>query len=210
MTANVTNWQWRCLASAAVLLLLATAAVGGRGPRRPAKIGDYNPADQTVEMFAAIEKGDIAVKLIPKDSTQCRRADREQDRQAAERETARGLRRRARVGSTGRRRRRRRPQPVEHQRQQQPIKAWAAAWAAWGRRHGRRHGHVQCPARKSRTTESHHRLPRTRQARAPRRRSPMKSSRWKASPPSRASANCANCSAAARSTSGPLRPPPGT
>ena len=72
MTVNVRNWQWRCWGSAVALLLLAAAVWAAEGRARPAKIGDYNPDDPTVEMFAAMEKGDIAVKLIPKDSTQCR------------------------------------------------------------------------------------------------------------------------------------------
>ena len=54
------------------LLVLATMGWAAEGRARAAKLGDYNPADQTVEMFAAMEKGDISVKLIPKDSTQCR------------------------------------------------------------------------------------------------------------------------------------------
>ena len=42
--------------------------------RKPAKLkyGEYNPADQTVEMFEAIKAGQIEVKLIQKDSTQAR------------------------------------------------------------------------------------------------------------------------------------------
>jgi hypothetical protein len=72
MTANMRYWGWRCSSSAAALLLLAAVAWAAEGRARPAKIGDYNPADQTVEMFKAIEKGDISVQLIPKDSTQCR------------------------------------------------------------------------------------------------------------------------------------------
>ena len=64
--------DWRCVALAAALFLLTTTAWAAESRGQPAKIGDYNPQDQTVEMFAAIEKGDIAVKLIPKDSTQCR------------------------------------------------------------------------------------------------------------------------------------------
>jgi hypothetical protein len=53
------------------LLLMATT-VGATDHARPGKKGTYNPADRTVEMFEAIKKGDINVKLIPKDSTQCR------------------------------------------------------------------------------------------------------------------------------------------
>ncbi len=69
MTASVRNW---CFGSTAIVFLLAGFAWAAEGRARSAKNGDYNPADPTVEMFAAIEKGDIAVKLIPKDSTQCR------------------------------------------------------------------------------------------------------------------------------------------
>ncbi len=72
MTTNVRIWQLRCLGSAVVLLLLATIVWAAEGRARLAKKGNYNPTDQTVEMFTAIEKGDIAVKLIPKDSTECR------------------------------------------------------------------------------------------------------------------------------------------
>jgi hypothetical protein len=39
---------------------------------RPAKIGTYNPADETVEMFDAIEAGKIQVKIIPKNSAEAR------------------------------------------------------------------------------------------------------------------------------------------
>jgi hypothetical protein len=55
------------------LLLVASVAwaAEGRARRARAKVGDYNPADLTVEMFAAMEKGDIKVRLIPKDSTLC-------------------------------------------------------------------------------------------------------------------------------------------
>ena len=56
-----------------VALLLTTSlalAVERRG-KRP-KFGEYNPDDKTVEMFSAIDNGEINVKLIPKDSTICR------------------------------------------------------------------------------------------------------------------------------------------
>ncbi len=71
MTAKVRNRRWVC-AGGAIALLLAATVYAADGPARPAKIGQYDPDAQTVEMFAAIEKGDIAVKLIPKDSTQCK------------------------------------------------------------------------------------------------------------------------------------------
>lgn len=38
----------------------------------PKKLGEYNPDDETVDMFEALEAGEIAVKFIPKDSTEGR------------------------------------------------------------------------------------------------------------------------------------------
>ncbi len=67
MTVNMPNWLWRGSISAFALLLLCTT-VWAAGARRTVKGAPYNPADATVEMFAAIEKGDISVKLIPDDS----------------------------------------------------------------------------------------------------------------------------------------------
>lgn len=72
MTVDVRNWQLSHRGFMVVLMLLATTALAGERRGRPAKIGEYNPNAQTVEMFSAIAKGDIAVKLIPKDSTECR------------------------------------------------------------------------------------------------------------------------------------------
>ncbi len=63
---------WRSLALAAALLMLTAVMAAADGPARPGKLGEYNPNDATAEMFAAIEKGDIAVQLIFKDTTQCR------------------------------------------------------------------------------------------------------------------------------------------
>lgn len=64
------RWQGLCLTVA--LLLLAVAAWAAEGRSRSLKSGEYNPNDPTVEMFAAIEKGEIAVQLSFKDTTQCR------------------------------------------------------------------------------------------------------------------------------------------
>jgi hypothetical protein len=71
MTAQAWKWRTWC-AGGAIAVLLAAAVSAADGPGRSAKIGQYDPNAQTVEMFAAIEKGDIAVKVIPKDSTQCK------------------------------------------------------------------------------------------------------------------------------------------
>ncbi|HUT90940.1 MAG TPA: hypothetical protein VMY37_15670 [Thermoguttaceae bacterium] len=58
-------WRWLILAvAAAVVCPLALAA------DRTAKAPE--PALEAVEMFAAIEAGQIGVQLIPKDSTECR------------------------------------------------------------------------------------------------------------------------------------------
>jgi hypothetical protein len=68
MVIDVRNWKW--LGSLAIVLVAATLLAGEKR-QRPTKIGQYIPDAENVEMFAAIEKGDIAVKLIPKDSTEC-------------------------------------------------------------------------------------------------------------------------------------------
>ena len=56
------------LSALAVALLLVAGGVEATGAP-PRKAGQYNPEDQTVEMFAAIQSGEIAVRLIPKNST---------------------------------------------------------------------------------------------------------------------------------------------
>ena len=63
----------RCLLwlGSAVLVSLYVSSLWAAEPAKSYKFGEYNPADETVEMFAAIEKGDIAVKVVPKDSTLC-------------------------------------------------------------------------------------------------------------------------------------------
>jgi hypothetical protein len=68
MVTDVRNWKW--LGSLAIVLV-AASLLAGEKRQRPTKIGQYIPNAESVEMFAAIEKGDIAVKLIPKDSTEC-------------------------------------------------------------------------------------------------------------------------------------------
>ena len=60
------------LSLAVALVLLPTLALGADRLKKVPKPGQYNPDHKTVEMFEAIENGAIGVKLIPKDSTQCR------------------------------------------------------------------------------------------------------------------------------------------
>jgi hypothetical protein len=69
MISSVRYWG---VGSLLALLLLATTLMAAEGRGRPAKIGPVVPNAESVEMFAAIEKGDIEVKLIQKDSTECR------------------------------------------------------------------------------------------------------------------------------------------
>ena len=60
------SWLGLIIAVALIPSLLSAAERHGKLP----KSGQYNPDHATVEMFAAIEEGQIGVKLIPKDSTQ--------------------------------------------------------------------------------------------------------------------------------------------
>ncbi len=68
MSLNLRNWRLLCLVLMSTLLA-ATLAAAERQTRRT-QLGQYDPSAQTVEMFAAMEKGDISVRLIPKDSTE--------------------------------------------------------------------------------------------------------------------------------------------
>ena len=72
MFAGLRNWRFQCLGLVGVGLLLASAALAAEGRKGFITKSKYDPQARTVEMFAAIENGDISVKLIPKDSTQCR------------------------------------------------------------------------------------------------------------------------------------------
>ena len=68
--------RWPCPVRSAPRLAVAAAVVftgsvltasdGVKG------VGQFNPQDETVELFSAIEEGKLEVKLIPKDSSQCR------------------------------------------------------------------------------------------------------------------------------------------
>lgn len=67
MTASVRNWRCWSVGSAVALLLLTATVLA-----EPGKSGDSSSNAPGVDMFGAIERGDIAVQLIFKDSTQCR------------------------------------------------------------------------------------------------------------------------------------------
>lgn len=71
MATYLRNWQPPSAILAIGLLLLS--GLGWAAERnKAAKAGQFNSDDETVEMFQAIDKGDIAVRLIPKDSAQGR------------------------------------------------------------------------------------------------------------------------------------------
>ncbi len=68
----IRSLKWFGLAALAALIF--TPAWLNAGERRGPTIkkGPYNPDDQTVEMFAAMEAGDVDVKIIPKDEKEAR------------------------------------------------------------------------------------------------------------------------------------------
>lgn len=63
-------WKGTLSAVVAGVLLHAAAHAGEAGPRL--KAGQYNPAHESVEMFSAVEAGQIKVRFIPRDDTQGR------------------------------------------------------------------------------------------------------------------------------------------
>jgi hypothetical protein len=56
----------------ALLAVLGAARLNAAERDKAIKYGEYNPADESVDMFDAIKAGKVAVKMIPKDSTQAR------------------------------------------------------------------------------------------------------------------------------------------
>ncbi len=72
MCAGPWNRRWPSVFAALVLLLIASVALAAEKSKRLVKIGEYDPDAAVVEMFAAIENGQIAVKLIPRDASECR------------------------------------------------------------------------------------------------------------------------------------------
>jgi hypothetical protein len=62
------GWLPRVALLVAVMLLATTLVASDqiKGVRK------YNPQDETVELFSAVDDGKLEVKLIPKDSTRCR------------------------------------------------------------------------------------------------------------------------------------------
>ena len=73
MSSHVQVWRCGVLGWAAVLLLGGLSAAG-EGGAKPVKIGRYNPDARVVDLFAAIEDGQIAVRLAPQGAFACRTA----------------------------------------------------------------------------------------------------------------------------------------
>ncbi len=59
------------LVPALLVMLLPTLVVAAERSKR-LRAGDYNPENETVELFQAIEDAQLEVKVIPKSSKQCR------------------------------------------------------------------------------------------------------------------------------------------
>ncbi len=126
MNANVPTCQRQYQWAAVSLLVVAIAAWAAEGR---AKTGDYQPADKTVEMFEAIQNGDIAVQLIPKDSTQCRvliENKTDQPLNVKLPEAFAGVPALAQAAGAGAR-----PARSSRSTGTVPLKPRAAAWAAW-------------------------------------------------------------------------------
>ncbi len=73
MTFSLRGLCWaRVGLIATIVLLLPTLLMAADRKGKKLKPGMFNPSHETVEMFGAIEAEQIEVKLIPKDSTECR------------------------------------------------------------------------------------------------------------------------------------------
>jgi len=72
MTSGLLSMRPSRLGVAVALLSAGALVSAAERHGKRLKLGQFNPDDQVVEMFAAIDRGDIDVKLIPKDSTNCR------------------------------------------------------------------------------------------------------------------------------------------
>ena len=66
-----TSSKWLGLAMVAVLAIGASSGGAAERKARP-KAGDFNPAHESVELFAAVDAGQIEVRVIPRDSTRAR------------------------------------------------------------------------------------------------------------------------------------------
>ena len=72
MNSRLRSWRSPWLGLAVAVVLVPTLVAAADRPGKPPGPGQFNPQHETVEMFEAIEQGQIEVKLIPKDSTESR------------------------------------------------------------------------------------------------------------------------------------------
>ncbi len=70
MTVSVRKWFLSVSVLAIGLCLVGTAVLAATPSGRPPRPGEFNPDHESVEMFQAIERGQIEVKIIPRDSTE--------------------------------------------------------------------------------------------------------------------------------------------
>jgi hypothetical protein len=72
MTFGLRNKKLRWLAVGLALFLLPAVVLAANRRSKTPKMGEFNPDHETIEMFDAIENGQIRATVIPKDSTLCR------------------------------------------------------------------------------------------------------------------------------------------
>src|SRR5437868_2264208 len=68
MKLSVRSWNYLQVAA----LCLAVCAVAGMGAAKKPRLkaGQFNPDNETVEFFSAMDSGEIKVRFIPRDSTE--------------------------------------------------------------------------------------------------------------------------------------------
>ena len=139
MVKSMLNRRLSGLSLAIAIMLIPALLMAAES--RTSKASKAAVNQESVEMFSAIEKGQINVKLIPKDSTHCRvMIENKTDKPLNVKlpETFAGVPVLAQAAGAA-------DLPavpaaaVMAETMAAAIKAWAAAWAAWAGRHGR-HG----------------------------------------------------------------------
>ena len=70
MSVSIRTWCFSLFTLAmAACLTAGTVGTAGASGRRP-RPGEFNPEHESIEMFQAIEDGQIEVRLIPRNSTE--------------------------------------------------------------------------------------------------------------------------------------------
>ncbi|MDY0170778.1 MAG: hypothetical protein RBS80_29825, partial [Thermoguttaceae bacterium] len=71
MTVFTRKWCLSVSVLTIVISLVGATALAATPSGGPLKPGEFNPEHESVDMFQAIESGQIEVKLIPRDATEC-------------------------------------------------------------------------------------------------------------------------------------------